>query len=364
MNIIAIEYSPTTTRGGSERSYFDVLVGLKESGHDITLAYLVEGNLLHKYQEAGIRTVKIGAYMLRSGRKLKDLFLLLISVWKLRGSKDRIIYTNFAEAFPLAALLKIIYGYRFVSHIRLIFHGSYTRQIRWAAAYMDEMIVINKMAKPQFEREFNIPGKGTVIYNGLSIPATFPEIKQKPQTHVLRLLYLGRIAPEKGINELMRVVAKLKRLNPFEFTMQLTGPFVYSHSKDYQVELHELITELEIESLVQFHTAIENPLEYISQFDLFILPSIWEEPFGRTVPEAILAGTPVLARSVGMISEIMVDNSEFVFDSDETLLDKIIQFYNRELIFNFETSRSTIIRSFNKERMIKEVEARLLNHSL
>ena len=56
---------------------------------------------------------------------------------------------------------------------------------------MDEMIVINKMAKPQFEKE------GSVIYNGITIPPLLPEIIKKPQTLTLRLLYLGRIAPAK-----------------------------------------------------------------------------------------------------------------------------------------------------------------------
>ena len=362
MNVIAIEYSPTTSRGGSERSYFDVLTGLKERGHEITLAYLQEGNLLHKYQAAGIKTVKIGTYMLRSGRKIKDLFLLTRAIWRLRGFSQAIVYTNFAEAFPLAACLKIIYKYKFVSHIRLNFHGSYSRQIKWAGKYMDQMIVINKMAKAEFEIEFNLPGRGSIIYNGITIPETLLEIKLKPKLKALRLLYLGRIAPEKGVSELVAVAAKLKAMKLFDFTLQITGSYIYSHSQNYQVELQELINGYGMESIIKFDLPVENPIEYVAQFDLFIFPSTWYEPFGRTVPEAILAGTPILARDVGMIAEIMMDNPDFIFDSDESLLKKIIQFYNAELKFNFESARSTVTQSFNKDRMIKQVETTLLSN--
>ncbi len=361
MNIIAIEYCPSTTRGGSERSYLDVLTGLRKKGHNVTLGYLVEGDLLEKYETAGVRTLKIGTFMLRSGRKLNDFFLIICSVIKLRVYRRAVVYTNFVEAFPLAFLLKIFCGFKIISHVRLQFHASYTRQIRWAGRYVDLLILINKNSKSLFEREFGLYGKVSVICNGIYIPDQLPVIGTKHVSKKMQLLYLGRLDPDKGLNDLIVLIAELKKRKLFDFTLHLTGGYISSYSGDYKEKLRQLIVQSGVEDVIRINPPIENPIEYISQFDLFIFPSKWEA-FGRTVAEAILAGTPVLARSVGMVNEMMVDNPDFIFYTDEALLTKIIQFYNSEIKFNFMEARSTIATHFNKDRMIREVEEKLSIH--
>jgi len=145
-------------------------------------------------------------------------------------------------------------------------------------------------------------------------------------------------------------------------TLQITGSYVASHSGNYRAELTKVIDESGVKNLIHIGPSQSNPIEYISSFDLFLFPSIWDEPFGRTIPETILAGTPVLARNVGMVEEIMIDNPQFVFDTDKTLTKKLMDFYEGALTFDVEAARRTIFTKFNKDLMVEGVE-KVLEHA-
>ena len=55
--------------------------------------------------------------------------------------------------------------------------------------------------------------------------------------------------------------------------------------------------------------------ELFQKIDLLVVPSIWQEPFGRVIVEAYSAGIPVLASRVGGIPEIVRENvTGFLFD--------------------------------------------------
>ena len=358
MRILAIECELTTLLGGSERSYFDVLTGLQSKGHHVTLLYSRPGNLLEGYEQAGVRAIQSDhTLLLRSGSKLKDLATMMSSARKVKslGPFD-IVYVNFAEALPLAFLIKQFNGTPVVCHLRIPYFGL-SRQILWAGTAVSAFIVINKKLKPVFENVFKANGKVSVIYNGLTIPQRLP-VPQQQNRNTLRILYLGRIAPDKGIIELVGAFAKATS-EGVKATLQITGGYVASHSGDYRAELQQVLSSSGVEDLITISPPVTDPIDYISGFDLFVFPSVWDEPFGRTVPEAILAGTPILARNVGMIEEIMADNPEFIFDTDENLAGKIEQFYHGNLVFNIDTARERIVRDFNKTRMIDEVEAKL-----
>jgi len=358
MRILAIECELTTLLGGSERSYFDVLTGLQGKGHQVTLLYNRPGNLLEGYEKAGVRLVHSDhTLLLRSGSKLKDLSTMMSSVRKVKslGLFD-VLYVNFAEALPLSFLIKQFSGTPIVCHLRIPYFGL-SRQILWAGKAVSAFIAINEKLKPVFENAFKANGKVSVIYNGLTIPQRLP-VPQQQNRETLRMLYLGRIAPDKGIIELVGAFAKATK-EGVRATLQITGDYVASHSGDYRSELQQALASSGVEDLITISLPVENPVDYISEFDLFVFPSVWDEPFGRTVAEAILAGTPIFARKVGMIEEMMADNPDFVFDTDQNLAVKIEQFFHGNLSFNIDTARERIIRDFNKTRMIDEVEGKL-----
>jgi glycosyltransferase involved in cell wall biosynthesis len=357
MTVIAFEYAPSTLLGGSERSYFDVLTGLKSRGHTIILHHTEDGNLVARYKAAGIETRKIEtSYIIRPGHRLGDMRKVAVLLRRLREFRGRnaVVYLNFAEALPLAALIKLLYGVRVVCHIRLGYFGL-SRQILLAGRFADRLIVINKRFRDTFARVFKRRDEVMVIYNGLTIPSDLPSPLSVREGHELRILYLGRVAPEKGVIELVRAAADAIRAG-ISLSVQVTGDFIMSHSGDYRAELADAVDKAGMRSHINFSGAVDEPLRFMRGFDLFVMPATWEEPFGRTVPEAILAGIPVLSRKVGMMDEIMADNPHFLFTTDKELTEKIIQFAGGNLVFDFAAARDRIVTDFNKDRMIDQVE--------
>jgi glycosyltransferase involved in cell wall biosynthesis len=355
MRILAIEDKPTTERGGSERSYFDVLTGLQARGHQVVLLYDTPGDLLTKYLEGGVNVVQSKMpFIIRRARwwsNLRDL-LNASNIAKSLGSFD-VIYVNFSYALPLAAMIKFRSGATIVCHLRVGYWGL-TRQIMWSARFAKQFITINNKLKHTYQKVFQT-NNVEVVFNGIDVPKVLPPTKSYIPGTELRLLYLGRIAPEKGVSEMVGAFANAIKKG-LKASLQITGSYVASHSGDYKAELAMAIHDSGVEDLIRIGPSENSPIEYIARFDLFIFPSTWDEPFGRTIPETILAGTPVLARNVGMVEEIMSDNPYFLFDTDETLTTKLMEFYNGTLKFDIEAARASIREKFDKRHMIDGVE--------
>jgi glycosyltransferase involved in cell wall biosynthesis len=75
---------------------------------------------------------------------------------------------------------------------------------------------------------------------------------------------------------------------------------------DYRAAYERLAGELGIARQFRFAGFREDVRTAVADFDVLVLPS-FEEPFGRSIIEAMALGTAVVASSVGGIPEIIAD---------------------------------------------------------
>lgn len=99
--------------------------------------------------------------------------------------------------------------------------------------------------------------------------------------------YLGQMNSAKGVPMLLEVFQK----HSTKATLLLAG-----NAPD------DLVGEYQKDNIV-FLGFVE-PTNFFEKIDYLIVPSQWEEPFGRVVIEAISNGKPVIASSVGGITEL------------------------------------------------------------
>jgi glycosyltransferase involved in cell wall biosynthesis len=168
------------------------------------------------------------------------------------------------------------------------------------------------------------------------------ELRQRP----LRLLYVGRIAPDKGVHLLTEAVDLLIRagvnleltligkpgLMPYDLLSRLLGTDepalaavrefygrslrawlakeIFRHGRSYGNALRARLSPAAA-ARVRFLGTVPLPalVRAYRAADLLVLPSIWQESYGLPVAEAMACGVPVLASASGGVPELIADGA-------------------------------------------------------
>ncbi len=136
----------------------------------------------------------------------------------------------------------------------------------------------------------------SVIPNACPDPITETQPKRRSQR--IHVSFVGRLVQEKGAHILLNAWKRLSE--PTRANAQLnivgSGP-----------EQAALIAQAEGDPSVVFHGALSHAdtLKHLRQSDLLVCPSVWAEPFGLTIIEAMGAGIPVIASKLGGPAKIV-----------------------------------------------------------
>lgn len=214
-------------------------------------------------------------------------------------------------------------------------------------------------------------GRAQVIYGGVDTTA-FDETRSeesvpKPATDGdrLRLLYTGRLSPEKGIETAIEAVEELVcRRGLRNLHLNIVG----SGERRYVEQLHSLVQEKGLAGHIKFTGRVrkEDMPGVYQAHDIFLFTSIWEEPFGRVLVEALASGLVVIGTATGGAAEIQKEAGgglTFPPGYASALADNISRLYLhpsqlRELV---RDGRRAAIEKFDISRMVGEVEAYLLD---
>lgn len=137
------------------------------------------------------------------------------------------------------------------------------------------------------------------------------------------ILFVGRIDPLKGIENLLKAVRCLPENHKTKLV--IIGGDKYSQPEIER--LKTLCTELQIHDAVTFKGLIEhNELpDYYSAADVCVIPSFYES-FGLVALESLACGTPVVANDVGDLKNIIRQGETGFVTTDnspQSLADKI-----------------------------------------
>jgi glycosyltransferase involved in cell wall biosynthesis len=142
-----------------------------------------------------------------------------------------------------------------------------------------------------------------------------------------RFIFLGRVSPEKGIHILVDAFKTVVAREPEAELVIIGGAhipplsFIVEQSSDPMVrDLRRFYTSDYLEylrsqadgtigdriSLVGYvpHNQL---ISYLRSADVLVQPSVWGEPFGMPMIEAMAAGLPVIASRAGGLRESVVD---------------------------------------------------------
>jgi len=147
--------------------------------------------------------------------------------------------------------------------------------------------------------------------------------------HPGRILYVGRISPEKGIHVLVDAFRQVAAARP-DAVLELVGPvrippplfvdpmqsnpllddvrrFTRKPPEVYRDHLRSLAEPFGERVVFRGRVPHARIGEFYDGAEVFAFPSLWDEPFGIPVVEAALSGLPVVATKGGAFPEIVAD---------------------------------------------------------
>jgi len=162
----------------------------------------------------------------------------------------------------------------------------------------DVMISVSKFVDSTFRRlKFNprasiygYPNNDRIEFN--SSHFYFDELP------TLRLGFVGRVVPEKGIEVVLNSMFLLKALHNKNASLTICG----AGSARYFKSLRKLASKLEVElNLLGYQ---ESPFDTLAgKIDAVVIPSIWQEPLGRIPMESLSRGLPCFVSEIGGLVE-------------------------------------------------------------
>lgn len=209
-----------------------------------------------------------------------------------------------------------------------------------------------------------LPHGVRVIYNGIDPQPFVNRARTKPNGAVRKLLYFGGLADHKGVHTAVEALGLLKQRGLAQgLELALVG---HGHP-DYVSHLRELAARQGVSDQLHFTGGVprdEIPA-LLAQHDVYLFTSVWEEPFGRTIVEAMAAGVAVIGSMVGGSQEIMRHGENaltYPAGDASALADRIVQLRESpELIERLcQAGLQTVLDRFTLNRRVSEIEEWLL----
>lgn len=289
--------------GGPARSVPGLSLALAESGIEVILLTLNFGPSLspplipeHEliklvtipvHVRAGLRALSIPGFTKTLRKICKDRRDLLIhdnGIWLPQNCK--------ISRFAINNDIPLVISPRGMLEPEALKLGYWRKRIAWRMFQKVNLTRADAIhATSRVEREnllaLGLPEPIRVIPNGTSLPLLPNRIKQRTDGP-LKILFLSRIHPIKGLTNL---IGALSKFDPSSWELDIAGFDEVNHLR----EVLDSAQRVGIGENIHYLGPVEDQAKWdlYQQADLFILPSL-SENFGIVVAEALAAGLPVI----------------------------------------------------------------------
>ena len=325
-----LERVPPLAYGGTERIVHELTTELVRRGHDVTV--FASGD-----SEVPCRHVPTVPRALRPAGLDDDVgswFAATVTAVLERMDEFDVVHSHLEWwSMPLARMARV--------PVASTFHGRldlpYSRQLLAGAR---EGIVA--VSRHQASAHPDLPW--TVVHNGLTLDGMPFETARSDA-----FCFVGRVDPEKGVVEAIEVARRAGR--PLRIAAKV-GHLGYQRAYYADVFKPALARAgSSVEYLGELVPADRNRL--FAESYATLMPGAWPEPFGLVAIESLACGTPIVARRVGGLPEIIREGIDGVFGDDVAsmaFLGEHLEGVDRAAI------RERVIERFSAARMTDRYE--------
>lgn len=243
------------------------------------------------------------------------------------------------------------------------------------ARVCDHLIFVSQYLKDRFCFHFPFcKDRVHVIYNGVDVNAFTPRLKEHAHTQKVQkklslkfgrtLLFVGRTVPVKGVHCLLNAMPLVLDALPDTKLVVAGSPLFGAVSKSAYMRRLKKQTKKMGDAVV--FTGFVEPDKlpfYYAAADVSVVPSLWGEPFGKVVVEAMAAGLPVVGSARGAIPELVDDGEMGLLMTTpkdcNVLATHIIRLLQKESVRKKfgSAARKKAVDSFSKDVRIEKMQA-------
>jgi UDP-glucose:tetrahydrobiopterin glucosyltransferase len=364
--------------GGAQALLYDLAAGLAHRGHDVAL-YAADGSSV-----PGVRLIPLGIDSTRlrparfadalsaqnytensagddagglrrsdeDGREASQAFLHTYRVLSAHASEHDLIHAHAYdwEAFEFAARQSL----PTVHTLHLPAVDAHINTVLAAVAALDKLVPpLPSGAQPRLVTVSRscaatyapICRIDAVVYNGIAVERIPFRLQPEEPRY---LLYAGRIAPEKGVEDALEIAARAA------CRLVLAGGV---YDEEYFAERigPRLETLGDAASYIGSVTR-ERLWTLMAGAEAVLCPVKWEEPFGLVACEAQAAGTPVVGYARGGLREVVADGETGWLTLPDDL-DAAVQAVQRAGQLDRAACRERVERLFSLDAMLSAYEA-------
>lgn len=346
--------------GGAQISNKILVEGIKNLGEQIEVFTLGEEEKLEVINDIKINRIYINI--------LTERYLKKIVNNKINEKIRTFFINNFhiCNVFLYRKIYKLLLQYPQDTILHTSEMSLFYQILWWKAAKKNKLKVIHTLRDPFFIRTFTINGKENAVTIFLTFlkrkifkyytqkyidcihsPSKYMlDIHQKegfkfkntkviPNTVIIKnilpmkkeidILYVGRLISDKGIGTLVKAITNLSLASNSVF---IGDGILKEKVIKEKIKVTGWLNNIEV-------------FEYMKKAKIVILPSEWEEAFGRVLIEAIANGTLVIGSDKGAIPEVLNYDRKYIFKAKDIYeLQKKIK---RILLLSEEEYRDEVI---------------------
>lgn len=242
-------------------------------------------------------------------------------VWGLRKEYDTVFVHMNPEYVILAGWLWRILGRRVVFWYA---HYLSNLKLRIATIFPNLIVTSTRRAFPLSSRKL------AVLQQGIDTDLFSPLPRPVKAGAALKILFLGRIAPVKNLDVLVRALQLVRQKSDAGLSVIGAPTSGKPIEAEYFREVQELVGELGMSGFVDFQKPVPNFLtpEIYRKHDLFVNLTLTGS-FDKSTLEAMASGTPVLVSNLAfqeILPSDLLSSLMFVEGDHRDLAEKIVKF--------------------------------------
>jgi len=304
---IATVASGSLTRpAGTERYHLSVCRELARRGHRVAVVLAEEAGLATEWR-AFAQDAVAAPRLLSEGHRVRGSLYDAVRLLSrsTRGRIDCLYVSHPSDVLPAAALA-LPRRAPVVCHLHLPYFGGDSTAFRASCRLVRRFVAVSQATAETWTAAPIARDRLRVVNNGVDLTAFVPASSLERQRLRERaglsscepvIVYAGRLTPAKGVHVLVDAVARLAAKG-LACRLLVAGE---AADPEYLETLRRSAGLLP----VTWIGWSSEPADIYRMADVVVLPSVWPEPFGMVLLEAMACGTAVVASAVGGVPELL-----------------------------------------------------------